>query len=499
MQQEELKELVKNIQKQKTERQNVELKACEKGFPTRIYDTLSAFSNQDEGGVIIFGVAENPDYRVVGVYDVEQVQKRIMENCENLEPPVRALITIAEIDSKMVVAAEIPSVEYSRRPVYYKGAGIIKGSYIRIGDADKPMTDYEVYAYEAFRKHTRDEMRTVERVNNRLFDQRLLDEYLYRMKQDKPNLTQNIPDEELLELLGLYYEEKPTLACLLPFYRYPQAYFPQLSITAVSIAGLTMGDITDEGARFIDNKRITGTIGEMLKEAEAFVLKNCRIKTIIDAMGHREDRPEYPMKAVREAVLNALLHRDYSLYTENIPIRIEMYRDRLEIKNPGGLYGFTSMKELGSVRAETRNPLLAGIMEVLQLAENRYSGIPTIKKELAAYNLPEASFSSRHGEFKVVFYNNVYEPYPESVSNRVVRETEAADYGADAKASGKALKERILEFCALPRTRAELVDFTGMSRYYTMCKIIEPLVEQGLLQYTLPEKPKSSKQKFVAN
>lgn len=70
-------------------------------------------------------------------------------------------------------------------------------------------------------------------------------------------------------------------------------------------------------------------------------------KAIIDDNEHRVDKPEYPVKAVREAILNALVHRDYSVHTENVPIRIEMYRDRMEIINSGGLYGKISIDALG--------------------------------------------------------------------------------------------------------------------------------------------------------
>lgn len=81
-----------------------------------------------------------------------------------------------------------------------------------------------------------------------------------------------------------------------------------------------MGDIGDEDARFLDNKKIEGTIPQMLDGAMSFVQRNMRVKTILNANGKREDKAEYPMKAVREILLNALIHRDYSMHTENSPI-----------------------------------------------------------------------------------------------------------------------------------------------------------------------------------
>lgn len=101
-----------------------------------------------------------------------------------------------------------------------------------------------------------------------------------------------------------------------------------------------------------------------------FVRRNSRTKTIIDDNGRCIDKSESPLRAVREAILNALVHRDFSIHTENVPIRIEMYRDRMEITNYGGLYGKISIDALGTVQADTRNPTLANILELLKVAEN---------------------------------------------------------------------------------------------------------------------------------
>ena len=73
--------------------------------------------------------------------------------------------SFAEVDGLPVCSAEIPAIDLSERPCYYKGAGRMKGSYIRVGDADLPMTDYELYSYEAFRKHLHDDERPIQRAS----------------------------------------------------------------------------------------------------------------------------------------------------------------------------------------------------------------------------------------------------------------------------------------------------------------------------------------------
>ena len=381
MQAEELIKIVKEIQKQKTEKQTIELKAANIGCPTRLFDTLSSFSNQDDGGIIIFGIDENKDYQVVGVYDPQDLQKKVTEQCKQMQPRVLALFTVCEIDNKIVVSAEIPSVDISERPVFYKGVGRIKGSYVRIGDSDELMNEYEIYSYEAFRKRIQDDIRLVNNAKIKLFNEELLANYISSIKKERKNLSNNVSDEEILELMGIVSDNIPTLTGTLVFSKYPQAYFPQLCIIAMVIPGTEIGDLGSDGERFIDNERITGTIPEMLEEAVDFVRRNCRTKTVIDENGIRKDKPEYPIIAIREAILNALVHRDYSIHTENTPIRIEMYRDHMDIISSGGLYGKITIDQLGKTRPETRNPILANVLEILKITENRYSGIPTIRKE----------------------------------------------------------------------------------------------------------------------
>ena len=477
MQEETLRQLISDIERQKTEKQTLELKAAQYGFPHKIYDTISSFSNQDDGGIIIFGISESDDYSVTGVYDAKDVQKKLMESCEQMSPVVRPILTVCEVNGKFVVSAEIPGVEITQRPVYYAGVGKVKGSYIRVGDADKPMTPFEVYSYKAFKKRIQDDVRTVDQAKLRLFDQKRIEEYLRAVKRERSNLAKNVSDEDILELMGVTVDGRPTLAGLMVFSQYPQTYFPQLCITAVCVPGTELGELGTDGERFIDNKRITGSIPDMLEEAMEFIKINSRTKTIIDENGKRQDKAEYSMIAVREAVLNALVHRDYSIYTENIPISIEMYRDRMEIKSSGGLFGDVPVELLGKIRAETRNAVLINILELLNITENRYSGIPTMRIECQKYGLPEPEFQVKRGEFIVTFRNNIY---------NVQKTIDKAD-----------IKKALLDFCKIPRSREELTVFTGKSKYYTMSKLLKPLLNSGEIVQTIPEKPKSSRQRYV--
>lgn len=479
---EELLEKLELIQKLKCETSTLEMKSAEKGCPKRLYDTLSSFSNQDDGGVIIFGVDEDQNYREVGVYDPQDIQKKINEQCLQMKPVVRPLLTVVEKDGKFFVSAEIPGADITDRPVHYKGSGMIKGSYTRVGDSDEPMTEYEVYSYEAYRKKYQDDIRTIDRVSFASLNQNLLTEYLELLKKGKPKLAA-LPDEEIYELMSIKRDSNITLSTVMNFSPYPQAYFPQLCIIATHIPGTEMGVVGEMGERFIDNQRIEGNISEMLEGAMQFVGRNMRTKTIINpTTGKREDRTDYPVTAIREAVLNALVHRDYSIHTEGMPIQLIMFEDRIEISNPGGIYGRIKINQLGKVQPDTRNPVIASELEVLKITENRYSGIPTIRRVMQEYELKEPEFIDERGTFTVKLYK-----YAKSQAREVIIEVDNEEVG------------KLLEFCKTPRTRKELCDYLGMSSVtYAIQTKIMPLVDKGLIKMSMPDKPKSSKQLFFS-
>ena len=478
----ELLELANEACKQRAETQTLELKSAHTDCPKRLYDTLSSFSNQDVGGVLLFGIDESIGFQVVGIYDPQDLQKKVTEQCNQMEPPVRAVFTLAEWKPGIwICSAEIPAVDLSERPCYYNGVGRVKGAFIRVGDADLPMTDYELYSYEALRKHQHDDVRPVEQATLKLMDQDKLENYLRLRRQDRPGFAQ-LNQEQSYEMLNIIRDGVPTLACVLNFALYPQGYFPQLGITTVVVPGTQIGETApDDEARFLNNKRIEGTISVMVEEALAFCQRNMKVRTIIDPeTGKRTDRTEYPIAAIREAVLNALIHRDYSIYTEGTPVQVDFFSDRLEIHSPGSLYGRMTVEQLGVARPDLRNPALAVMTEVLTGAENRYSGIPTMRRTLAEYGLPSPKFENRRNEFVVTFYNST-EMVEEPTKDLHVRRKESD----------------LLAFCHIPRSRQEIADYVGIRTvFYVMQHYVKPLLDTGKLAMTIPNKPKSRNQKY---
>ena len=475
MQTKELINLIDNIVSLKTETNNIEFKKAKDGVPENLYDTLSSFSNTS-GGIIIFGVDEKNNYDICGITNPDIFQKKITELSLMMEPKIRPIITICEYDGKIIASAEIPELDVFNKPCYYSGKGKMKGSYIRVGDADLPMTDYEIYSFDAFKYKTEDELRSKERIEKDIFNEISINSFLDKIISVKPNLI-NLDRDTILKMNGIIDKNNyPTVCGILNFGKYPQIFSPNLDIVAVRCSTNEYGIEDQNGIRFLDNKRLDGTISEMLKLAISFVINNIKKATRINDRGIREDVLEYPIKAIREIILNSLIHRDYSIHTENEPIRLTIFDDRIEISNPGGLYGRLSLDELGKVHSDIRNPFIASILEILEVTENRYSGIPTIYAEMKKAGLMEPKFESVRGTFKVTLYN--------SKKTDIINDN---------------FVSKIKAYCKTPRTKESLAKFFGYDEKhpaYFINSYVIPLIEQGILAYTIPSKPRSKNQKI---
>jgi ATP-dependent DNA helicase RecG len=406
----EVQELVADVQRRRGESDSIEVKAARGGTPKRLYETLSAFANRPGGGVVLFGLDESGDFAVSGVGNAQRLQEEITHLASSeMEPPLRPDFAVDEIGGETVIAVEIDELSATHKPCFYKPAGLPKGAYLRVGNTNRQMTDYEVFGYLSGRgQPTHDEELVADATLDDL-DRSLVDGYLDRLRRTRPRtgyLDASI--EDALIRLHVCRRDgtacRPTLAGLLMFGKFPQEFFPQLMITFVQYYGTTEEEKTPRGERFLDNQRFEGPIPEMITRAEDYVMAAMRKASLIEGV-FRRDVPEYPREAFREALANAAAHRDYSSYVRGSYIRVRMFADRLEVQSPGGLHGNVTVDNLEDEHS-TRNARLMRMMEDMHVVENRGSGIKSMLQALRDANLEPPKFDDRRSSFLVTFRNH---------------------------------------------------------------------------------------------
>jgi len=195
----------------------------------------------------------------------------------------------------------------------------------------------------------------------------------------------------------------PTMAAMLLFGRRPQYFLPQAFVSAARFPGL------DLNVTVIDRATFRGTVDELIEQSTAFVRRNMRTASVLEdeKLPRRTDIPEYPLRAVREAITNACVHRDYSRWSQEVAIR--MFDDRLEIFSPGGLVRGMTVQDLGTGKYAARNPALAEAMRELVLSavegmgliERFGTGIRMMRREMETLGSAPPMFVVDENSFSV--------------------------------------------------------------------------------------------------
>ncbi len=410
MTREELLQIILDVQEYKSELPNVDAKTAKGGTPKRLFESLSSFSNHVGGGVILLGIDENKDFEVVGVDDPHRIQEDVSSlAASEMGPALRPEFTVEQIDGKTIVAIEVPELPSNQKPCFYKPAGLQGGSYIRVGNTNRRMTDYEIFGYVSSRQQPMFDVEPVAGATLDDLDLTRLENFVNSLKRSRPDAAYlNRPLEEVLMQLRIISrsngELAPTLAGLLVFGKYPQAFEPQLVVTFLQYFGVDEVEPTPRGERFVDNRKFEGPIPEMVESVTNHVLATIRKSSLIEGMWRR-DIPEYPQEALREAIVNAVAHRDYSRYVRGSYVQIRLFADRIEIQSPGGLYGNVTEENIEEEQS-TRNPILMRLMEDCHLVENRGSGIRTMIEALRKANLEPPKFVDKRSSFCVTFRNH---------------------------------------------------------------------------------------------
>jgi ATP-dependent DNA helicase RecG len=394
----------------------VEAKKARGGLPGKLWETISAFANSG-GGVLLFGVDEGNDFAPVGVTDAASLETSLASMLsDRMDPPVRAVIETQLLDGRSIVVAEIPALPRALQPCFYRGEGPYRGSYVRVADGDRRLSEYEVGLLLAGRGQPREDERPVEQANPKDLSDDLVGAYVARLRQRRPRAFGDMAQQDVLHQTKVLVRTEggrvvPSLAGLLSLGTFPQTHLPQVDLSLVVYPTAESGQPGPRGERFLDNVTFDGAIPDIVED----VLERLRLRmsrrSVVAGAGRR-DVWEYPELALREAVANALVHRDLSPGALGAQVQIEMYPDRLVVRSPGGLYGPVEIDRLGQGGVSSaRNALLLKLLEDVPnrtggtVVENRGSGIPAMVQSLRAAGMAGPTFRDEISFFEVVFPN----------------------------------------------------------------------------------------------
>lgn len=192
------------------------------------------------------------------------------------------------------------------------------------------------------------------------------------------------PLEQQLRSLRLLTGDHPTWGALLALGRDPQRWLPGAYLQFLRLDG---GSLTDP---IRDQKTLTGRLEDVLRELDELLKINVSIRTDVTSASREIQRPDYPVVALQQLARNAIMHRAYE--GTNAPVRVYWYADRVEIHNPGGLYGKVTRENFGTGATDYRNPLVAEIMAHLGFAQRFGLGIPLAKQVLEKNGNPPPEF-----------------------------------------------------------------------------------------------------------
>ena len=413
MQEQDLKPIIERLRLQRTDDEFVEAKASSQELSKSIWESVSSFANT-AGGIILLGLDEENDFKPVERFAIDKVLDQLItgmgdgnpKGARVVQPPVYHPHRFT-FEGSPILAIEIEELEADKKPCYIAGRGIVGGSYKRVDDQDIRLSPTEIYSFTNFLKPSYADRQPVKAATVEDLLPEIVDDLLEREKDSRALRGAKTKAAKMSRLNIIDDGGDVCLAGLLVCGNYPQQFFPKLVVDVAVHPGVQKSDPTAT-TRFLDRAICEGPVGEVIDEAYHAIVKNLRTYSVVRGAG-RVDELEIPEEVLREALANAVVHREYGEYFEGQSVSVDIYADRLEITNPGGLWGGKTLENIGDGTSVCRNAALMKLMSLTPLpggsgvpTEGNGSGIPLMKSAMASRALAEPKFIAGIDSFKVV-------------------------------------------------------------------------------------------------
>ena len=354
-----------------------------------IVETISAFSNT-KGGRIIIGASKSGQILGVNI-GKDTIERLANQISQNIDPKIHPRITTEKIKAKSII-----SIEVKESPDHLVLA--FGRSFKRMGKSTVKMSkdEYERLILEKHKEKLYFDSQLCISTSLKDIDEEKVAWFLRKAKAERNlDIDVSLEPQEALKKLNLVVDNKITNAAILVFGRNPQRFFIQSEVRCARFKG------AKAVKPFIDMKVLRGSIYEQIDQAEKFVLFNIKKAAWVESGKiERQEKWEYPPEAIREAITNAIAHRDYNLSAN---VHVSIFDDRIEIWSPGRLPQPLTPEDLKKEHKSIPiNPSIANLLFLIKYIERWGTGTNDIVRWCIEYGLPEPIFKEVAGGFAVI-------------------------------------------------------------------------------------------------
>ncbi|WP_236979953.1 RNA-binding domain-containing protein [Membranihabitans maritimus] len=471
-----------------------------------ILETICAFSNEPglNGGTILLGIEDEknvlfPSYHIVGVEDPDKLQNDLASQCaESFNQSIRPKMSVELVNDKNVLIIDVEELPEQMKPVYFKKTGLPHGAYRRIGSSDQRCTEDDLFIF--YNKEDSFDSAVIEDSGLEDISEEAVD--LYRKLRSKANASAEELQYEKIDLLRalncikkIKGEWKLTNTGLIVFGKKMalRRLLPMIRVDYIRLPGKEWVENPEE--RFTSSLDLRGPLIELVNRTISTIADDLPTDFLLpEGSLQAQHKWQLPYRVLREAVVNAFIHRSYRV---NQPIQILRYSNRIEIINAG--FSLKPEEYIGEPGSVNRNSFIAAIFHETNLAETKGTGFRTMEKLMRESEMLPPTFESNHSKnnftLRLLFHNllserdikwlsqlNMYElSENQKLALIFVREVGAIDNSTYRQLSGIKSAEASMELRDL--REKELLNQKGSRKmtYYIPGKVLLPFLSTQVL------------------
>lgn len=413
---EPLVQAIKRLRAQHNDDADYEAKSCTTTLSKSVWESVSAFANTD-GGTLLLGVDENKNFTVPPQFDADKTINQFVDGMGDgskdgakvVSPPPYS-IHRDTLDGAQMVSVQVHENDAAHKPCYVKSKSVSTGSYKRQDDKDILLSPTELFEMQNVYKPSEADRAPITDADRGDLDDATVAAIIDAHRDTKALRGAHSEMQQLERLNILDKKGHVRLAGVLIAGAYPQQFFPRLYVDVAVHPGINKSQ--DGEVRFLDRVQCDGRLQEMVDDAVKAVLRNLRTYSLIEGTGRR-DVPEIPTTVLREAIANAVVHREYDALFRNDPVNIDIYSNRVEISSPGGLWGGKTLQNLANGVSRCRNATLMQLLQKTPLirgdndgsaVEGQGSGIQFMINRMKELSLAQPDFQPTFDRFRVILY-----------------------------------------------------------------------------------------------